>query len=54
MGEQQVLVAREVGVVAQQAQTKEAQTEGKTFIHVHLDVCGGTYIAALWPLYKRM
>lgn len=47
MGEQQVLVACEVGVVAQQAQTKQAQTEGETFIHVHLLVCWGTYMAAL-------
>lgn len=54
VGEQQVLVACEVGVVAQQAQTKQAQTEGETFIHVHLLVCLGTYMAALWPLYKRM
>lgn len=47
MGEQQVLVACEGGVVAQQAQTKQAQTEGETFIHVHLDVCWDTYMAAL-------
>lgn len=47
MGEQQVLVAREVGVVAQQAQTKQAQTKDETFIRVYLDVRWNTYMAAL-------
>lgn len=44
MGEQQVLVACEVCVVAQQAQSKHKQRVRTS--HKYMEMCWGTYMAA--------